>query len=478
MKAKWLMMSTAWLIGFASAIPARLAGQTANPVPLINQPVYPEAREPGGSGFGLAVTGTGFVSGAVVLWNGGPLPTKFVSDSLLTAFVPAAKIAEAGTASIVAVNPGPGGGASSLRFLEVTTPTARVTLSISSYTAGSGPTSVNEGDFNHDGKADLVIANVDEVGIFFGNGDGTFQPQVTYAAGSSVRDVTVGDFNGDGILDLAVTNPNENTVSILLGNRNGTFRARVPYSTGPGPYGLAAADLNGDGKLDLMITDFDAATISVLLGNGDGTFQPYVEYATGSGPTSVAVGDFNRDGKLDLVTTNRYSDTISILLGNGDGTLTSGASYPTGPLPRWVSIADLNSDGKLDLVEVTDYPSPPTVAIYLGNGDGTFQSSVTYAIAADATSVTTGDFNGDGRLDLATSNYNGGTGSTVSILLGNGDGTFQPHKDYAAGSGPNQLVAGDFNDDGRLDLAVADQGGASLSLLLQVPAAGTTEFEW
>jgi hypothetical protein len=240
---------------------------------------------------------------------------------------------------------------------------------------------------------------------------------------------------------------------------------------------LAAADLNGDGKLDLVITNFNAATISVLLGNGDGTFQPHVEYTTGSGPTSVAVGDFNRDGKLDLVTTNRYSDTISILLGNGDGTLTSGATYSTGPLPRWVSIADLNGDGKLDLAEVTDYPSPPTAAIYLGNGDGTFQSSVTYAIAADATSVITGDFNGDGRLDLATSNYNGGTGSTVSILLGNGNGTFQPHKDYAAGSGPNQLIAGDFNSDGRLDLAVADQSGASLSLLLQDGSSRNPNFE-
>ena len=191
LKTKWLVMSAAWTIGFGSAIPARLAGQTANPVPLINQPVHPEAHQPGGSGFSLAVTGTGFGSGAVVLWNGGPLPTKFAGVSLLTALVPAAKIAEAGTASIEAVNPGPGRVASRPRFLEVRTPAARVSLGIASYPAGSDPTSVTEGDFNRDGKLDLATASVDLVGIFFGNGDGTFQQQVAYAAGSSVRDVTV-----------------------------------------------------------------------------------------------------------------------------------------------------------------------------------------------------------------------------------------------------------------------------------------------
>jgi len=449
-------------------ISARVAAQqAANPLPLINQPLVPEAKALGGAGFKLTVNGTGFVSGSLVHWNGRARTTHFVNASQLTATVFATDIATAGTASVTVVNPSPGG-TSNVRFFEVTDATLAVGLDRTDYAVGASPTSVTTEDFNGDGKLDLAVVNsAGTVSVLLGNGDGTFQPQVTYTAGGGARDVTAGDFNGDGKLDLAVTNLGSDTVSIFLGNGDGTFQGQEQYPTSSGPWGLTAADLNGDGKLDLAVTNNNTGTVSILLGNGDGTFQAHVDYTTGSNPESVAVGDFDGDGKLDLAVTNRTSNTISILLGTGDGTFSSSGSLATGPLPRWVTTADLNGDGYLDLAEVTDYPSPPTVAIFLGNGNGTFQPSVTYPIAADGTSVVSGDFNGDGKLDLATSNFNGGSGNTVSILLGNGDGTFQPHMDYSTAPGPNQLIAGDFNDDGRLDLAVAGDGAAAVSVLSQ-----------
>ncbi len=452
--------------------------QAANPVPLIDQPLVPDAGRPGGAAFKLTVNGTGFVAGSAVQWNGKALATHVVTESQLLALVSATDIAKPGTASVTVVNSAPGGGTSNVRFFEVVNPTLSVTLHDTDYAAGGSPTSVTTGDFNGDGKLDLAVVNgfssPGTVGVLLGNGDGTFQPLVAYTVGDSARDLTAADFNGDGKLDLAVTNNGGGSVSILLGNGDGTFQSQTQYSTGAGPWGLTAADFNGDGKLDLAVTNDGAGTVSILLGNGDGTFQPHVDYGTGSNPECVAVGDFNRDGILDLATADKTSNSITILLGNGDGTFSPGGPLTTGPLPRWVTVADLNGDGYLDLAEVTDYPSPPTVAIYLGNGNGTFQSPVTYPIASDGTSVVTGDFNGDGKLDLATSDFNGGSGNTVSILLGNGDGTFQPRVDYATAAGPNQLIAGDFNGDGRLDLAVADQDSSMLSVLLQIRVAGVS----
>ncbi len=238
------------------------------------------------------------------------------------------------------------------------------------------------------------------------------------------------------------------------------------YATG-GSYSLAVADINRDGKLDLAIANWGGNTVSILLGNGDGTFQPHVDYATDVQPISVALGDFNGDGKPDLATANYISNTVSILLGNGDGTFQPHVDYATGAgglggYTNSVATGDFNDDGRLDLATANLYAN--TVSILLGNGDGTFQPHVDYATGVWANSVATADFNGDGRLDLATANL---SANTVSILLGNGDGTFQPHVDYATIGSPDSVAIADFNGDGRLDLAVSAQDGAnSLSILL------------
>jgi hypothetical protein len=359
------------------------------------------------------------------------------------------------------------------------------------------------------------------VSILLGNGDGTFQPAVAYAAGKSPGCVAVGDFNLDGSLDLVV-NSDSNYITALLGNGDGTFRSPNPYPSLEHPGSLALGDFNGDGKPDLAISN--SSFVVILLGNGDGSFLPPTAYNAGYLPIAVTVGDFNGDGKLDLAVGDDgpylyqgyTGDTISILLGNGDGTFRSPISYTAGSQPVALALGDFNGDGSLD-VAVLDHYQPGAdggnggnLAILLGTPQGAVQHTVTYPVSpldGQLSSMAAGDFNGDGKpdlaltdslnstvtillndspqqsvypvgpqpgavvvadfnrdgkLDLAVTNYGG---STVSILLGNGDGTFQPQVTYAAGGQPVSLAIGDFNGDGNLDLAVVLYS-TSVSILL------------
>ncbi len=334
------------------------------------------------------------------------------------------------------------------------------------------------GDFNGDGRLDLAVASSGEVSILLGNGNGTFQPAVQTATGSGPGASVAGDFNGDGRLDLAVVNGSN--VAILLGNGDGTFGPAVQYAVDSLPFSIVAGDFNGDGHLDLAVGTYNLFTqatggeVSVLLGNGDGTFQPQVTYAVGSYPDSIVAGDFNGDGKLDLATSNFSSNDVSILLGNGDGTFQPAQEYPVLYSPDSIVAGDLNGDGHLDLA-VADFadnddssvPVAGVASVLLGNGDGTFQPAQEYAAGNDPESIVAGDFDGDGRLDLAVSSE---ISNDVARLLGNGDGGFEPAVQYGAGlQSPGQespIVAANFNGDGQLDLAVMDETSSEVSILL------------
>jgi hypothetical protein len=342
------------------------------------------------------------------------------------------------------------------------------------FAAGPAPYSVAVGDFNHDGYADLAVANNTSPGtvsVMLGQGDGTFQAATSYAAGSFPESVAVGDFNGDGRLDLAVANYATNNVSVLLGNGDGSFQAAVNYVAGSGPIAVAVGDFNGDGTPDLAVANRGSGSVSVLLGQGDGTFQAATNYAAAAGPYSVAVGDFNGDRILDIAVANNDSNTVSVLLGNGDGAFRAATSYAVGALPTSVAVADFNGDGITDLAvadEGVSHGNGSGVSVLLGNGDGTFQAATNYAAGSVPISVVMGDFNGDGRLDLAVANRDS---NNVSVLLGNGDGTFQAAQSFSAGTKPISVAVGDFNGDGLLDLAVVDQGdsqgrGKGVSALL------------
>ena len=455
-----------------------------NPVPLINQPLAPMTAAPSGSGFTLTVNGTEFVSDSVVNWNGTALATTFVTDSQLTATVPASDIAAPATNAVTVTNPAPGGGTSNVMYFDVANHASSLVFS-DFYSVFSNPagSAIIAADFNGDGILDLASSvGVNQGGLLvieLGNGDGTFQSSFQYPVGINPQQLIAADFNGDGKLDLAVVangGYDLNTVYILLGNGDGTFQAAKTFATGNYPTLIASGDFNGDGKLDLAVGCEGIAgsngSISILLGNGDGTFQTHTDYTPpGEGLQTVsamALGDFNGDGKLDIALIDGDAGALFILLGNGDGTFQFTSPAPTVGAVSMLT-ADVNGDGKLDLVLAQDNGE---VAVLIGNGDGTFQSAVEYPSGGNNNlEVVAADFNADGKLDLATGNANS---STVAILLGNGDGTFQAPLTFPTEApgcvvgdfcNPLALAAGDFNDDGKTDLAVI-LGNTSYDLLV------------
>ncbi len=343
-------------------------------------------------------------------------------------------------------------------------------------------------DFNDDGHLDLAVADplTDTVSVLLGNGDGTFQPPVSYDVGSSPSAVVAGEFTDSGHIDLAVANEYTETVSVLLGNGDGTFQPAMNYALSIAPMALAAADFTGDGKLDLVVAgsseDYNptGGYVEILMGNGDGTFQPPVEYAAGDAPVALVADQFSGNGKLDLAVVDEGDEQIggadpggvSILMSNGNGTFQPATEYAAGTSPGAIVAGDFTGDGILDLavadegglVNFSDSTSSPgSVSVLLGNGDGSFRSSATYSVGVYPDAIVPGDFTGDGHLDLAIAN-NGS--STVSILLGNGDGTFQVSAIDEVALNPSSIAAGDFNGDGNLDLAVASQVEDSVTLLL------------
>jgi len=353
----------------------------------------------------------------------------------------------------------------------------------------SDPLSVAVGDFGN-GKPDLAVANsgTNTVLILMNNGDGTFTAGNSYSVGyahyssSAVPyGIVAGDFNGDGKLDLAVANYDQTldtgTIQILLGIGNGTFTAGQTYTSSNipniSPISIAEGDFNGDGKLDLAVANYNNGTVTVLTGNGNGTFPSYASYGSGgNNPRALAVADFNGDGKLDLAVANYEKNgavgTVGILLNKGNGTFPATATtYSTGGSnPRSIAAGDFNGDGKPDLA-VANYTSG-TVGILLNKGNGTFPATATtYSVGGagtDPRGIVVGDFNGDGKADLAVTD-NGS--DDVGILLGNGNGGFSAMTTFSTGSGsaPFGLAIGDFNGDGKPDLAATDSGTDAVGIL-------------
>ncbi len=353
-----------------------------------------------------------------------------------------------------------------------------------------GPSGIATADVNGDGKADLVVvasgtgSNFQGAGVYvlLGHGDGTFAAAVEYTAMSVPDGLTVDDVNGDGKLDLVVVGTDNSTagtggMQVLLGNGDGTFQTAVASGGVNHVDELATGDFNGDNKKDVVLSGGQ-----ILLGNGDGTFAApaftlKVAAVVGGASVTPVVGDFNNDGKLDIAINANKNNLISIFLGSGDGTFTSGASYAGIYGTSELSASDLDGDGNLDLIVGIansgiygpDMNAGGTFQVLMGNGDGTFQSAPAlldsvFSLSGGIPTFATGDFNGDGKLDIMGVSTFSGTQGLV-FLAGDGGGHFAAPA-ISPEQMPSLVAAGDMNGDGKLDAVYADSNANSVAVAL------------
>lgn len=276
----------------------------------------------------------------------------------------------------------------------------------------------------------------------------SYDPAVNYATGDNARGIAIGDFDGDNKPDIATANSSSNNISILINNGDATYKEKVDYQGGSAPYNINSVDINKDTVADLIICNYTTAEIGVMIGNGDGTFQERVGYAAGNGPRHSVAEDLDGDTNVDIVVANYSSDTISVLMGNGDGTFDPKVDYSSGLDPVMVAVTDINKDGNKDFASVNF--SSHSISIFTGNGNGTFQGKVDIATSQAPRSFGVGDFNNDTFPDFVTANL---WDENISVLLGNGNGTFMAPTNYNVYM-PNCIVTGDYNNDGRDDIAL------------------------
>jgi hypothetical protein len=347
------------------------------------------------------------------------------------------------------------------------------------FPVGSGPFRLTAGDADGDGRVDLVVANAgsDDLSVLLGRGDGGFQPERRVPAGLVPWSVGIGDFNGDRLPDLAVVNFGligfgGGTVRVIPGLGGGAFGAPLLVTRDIlFPSHLAVSDLDGDGSLDLSVTSFSSDDVAIFLGRGDGTFGHRGTFQAGGRAVFLISADLDADGRQDLAVANFTGRNVTVLIGAKDGTFGAHPRYPVGRSPRSLALARLDADPHLDLAVGNLFPATQftsEASILAGLGDGTFAPEARVPINQGPWAIAVGDATSDGVLDLLFASVGSGLGGTppgISILPGNGDGTFGSellvelvHPDPSVRPFPGGLAAGDFNLDGFLDLAVVDQG--------------------
>jgi len=339
------------------------------------------------------------------------------------------------------------------------------------------PYSLAAGDLTHNGIPDLAVVGVEESALLhaLGKGNGRFGRWSNAGGTGDAPDFVIfADVDLDGNLDAVTTDGDEPIVVVAFGDGKGNFNRGAGPRTGRGyeTQEVAVADLNGDGIPDLVGTSLgvagDPGNIFILLGKGNRQFAKAVNISSGGHqPNGIAVGDLNNDGIPDLLVTNSYTGlgpgNVAVRLGKGDGTFDKPVRYKAGLAPWQLVLGDFNADGNLD-VAVVPIDGENKIYVLLGKGDGTFGKARAYTSGMFPQSIVTADFNGDGILDLAVTDSTNPKPCHVSILLGNGDGTFQPPIAFRVGIGTAGLITADFNHDGKPDLATLTTAGISILL--------------
>jgi len=333
--------------------------------------------------------------------------------------------------------------------------------SVAEYTMGQDSQELTVGDFNNDGKADVVVGSTlnNALHLRLGNGDGTFQAEDTsLVEPGSANDVKSADLNGDGKLDLVCAREVADKVAVRLGNGDGTFQADVEYSTGNTPYFITLADVNSNSIIDIVTSNNASNNISVLLGNGDGTFAAATNYPGPSSPGMVQAVRSDNSGVIDIAVTGAGTNVFSVLPGNGDGTFGTKVDYPAGNIPFVFTSGDLRGQGLDDIIIPGNVD--PSIELFLAVGDGTYQAGDTVAAGGGPNGAAVADLNSDGKKDLVLSNYDD---NTMQLYTGDGAGALTSVGTLAGGAvvKPNFLAVVDLNGDSRLDLVVSKAGAGT-----------------
>jgi hypothetical protein len=337
------------------------------------------------------------------------------------------------------------------------------------YRYNSRPVDIFAADLDSDGDIDLVVANMgaglNNISVIFNNGDGTFQTPVDYGHVNGPNSIFAADLDGDSDYDLAVGNSLYDSISVFTNDGNGTFQPASKLGAGQasGPGSIFAADLDGDNDNDLIAASVFYNSVMVYINDGDGTFQPVVYYAGLYSPQVVYATDLDGDSDNDLAVTSPAADAISILKNNGNGTFLPAVHYAVGDYPTSVLAIDLDGDGGTDLAATNQFSG--TFSILFNEGDSTFQAAVNYHGGSWPSSIIAADFDMDGANDLVGINPAFGR-PNIPILLNNGDRTFQDSIFYTAGDAPSAVCAADLDGDSDIDLAVANNGGENVSIIL------------
>ena len=369
------------------------------------------------------------------------------------------------------------------------------------FTTGNTPYSVSFGDFNGDGKPDMVTANytANTFSVLMntttpGASTPTFSAATDFTTGTGPYAVALGDLNGDGKSDVAVANYDAASVSVFFntttpGASTPTFSAKTDFTTGTNPASISFNDFNGDGKSDIVVANYGSNSISVLFntttsGSATPTFSAKTDFTTGTGPYSVVTGDFNGDGKKDIAAANYDATSVSVFFnttttGSATPTFSAKTDFTTGTNPSSVAIRDLNGDGKIDLA-VANYGAN-SVSILLNTtvsnaSTPTFSAKTDFATESGPYAVTLGDINNDGRPDMAATNYTTNKVSQYFNITTPGASTpsFGAVSNYTVGTAPSSVTFCDLNGDGKVDMVIGNETTNNVSVFMNTMTLGVT----